>query len=68
QRDALDAPSWAWQSGDRIVQIHPIAVPESLAPGDYRAVTGLYDRTSGARLPVVGGGDSVELPPLVVAP
>ena len=68
QRDGLDAPSWAWRAGDLIAQIHPIAVPESAAPGEYSAVVGIYDRASGARLPVVGGGDTTEAPPLIVAP
>jgi hypothetical protein len=68
QRDGLDAPSWAWRAGDLIVQIHPIVAPESAAPGQYPAVVGIYDRASGARLPVAGGGDTTGAPPLVVAP
>ncbi len=68
QSDRLDAPSWAWRAGDLILQIQPLVVPASAAPGQYAAVTGIYDRASGARLPVVGGGDSAAVPPLVVAP
>ncbi len=68
QRDSLDAPSWAWQAGDLFVQIHPLAVPASAAPGEYAAVVGLYDRDSGARLPAAGGGDTAAVPPLVVRP
>ena len=68
QRDALDAPSWAWQTGDLILQIHPLAVPEAAAPGEYAAVVGIYDRSSGIRLPVTTGGDSAAVPPLRVEP
>ncbi|MBP6787757.1 MAG: glycosyltransferase family 39 protein, partial [Candidatus Promineofilum sp.] len=38
QRDSLDAPSWAWQAGDLLVQIHVLAVPATAMPGDYAAV------------------------------
>ncbi len=68
QRDSLDAPSWAWQAGDLFVQIHPLAVPTSAAPGEYAAIVGLYDRESGARLPATGEGDTAAVPPLVVRP
>jgi hypothetical protein len=68
QRDALDAPSWAWRAGDLIAQVHPVVVPESAAPGAYPAVVGIYDRASGARLPVAGGGDTASAPPLVITP
>lgn len=53
QRDALDAPSWAWQAGDVVAQIHPIAIPAETAPGRYQAIVGIYDRLSGTRLPVL---------------
>ena len=68
QRDALDAPSWAWQTGDLILQVHPVTVPATAAPGEYAAVTGIYDRASGARLPLTGGGDTTAIPPLTVEP
>ena len=51
QRDALDAPSWNWQPGDLIVQIHPVVVPSETVPGFYETAVGLYDRTSGERRP-----------------
>ncbi|MCP4422996.1 MAG: phospholipid carrier-dependent glycosyltransferase [Chloroflexi bacterium] len=53
QRDALDAPSWSWQTGDIIVQIHPIVVPLETAVGRYQTIVGIYDKLSGARLPVL---------------
>ncbi len=57
QRDALDAPSWAWQAGDLVAQIHPIAIPAETAPGSYQAIVGIYDRLSGDRLPVLVDGE-----------
>lgn len=68
QRDALDAPSWAWQTGDLILQVHPVPVPDTTAPGDYQAVVGWYDRTSETRLPAAAGGDTAVVPPLTVSP
>jgi len=59
QRDALDAPSWAWQAGDLVAQIHPIAIPAETAPGSYQAIVGIYDRLSGGRLPVLVDGEVV---------
>ena len=66
QRDSLDAPSWGWQTGDLFVQIHALAVPATAAPGDYATVAGFYDRATGVRLPASAGGDTANLPPLVV--
>jgi len=66
QRDGLDAPSWAWQAGDLFVQIHPLAVPASAAPGEYDAVVGFYDRVTGVRLPASSGGDTAAVPSLVI--
>ncbi len=65
QRDSLDAPSWAWQAGDLLVQIHVLAVPATAVPGDYAAVVGFYDRATGVRLPTATG-DTASLPPLRV--
>lgn len=59
QQDALDAPSWAWQAGDLVAQIHPVAIPAETAPDSYRAIVGIYDRLSGDRLPVLVDGEAV---------
>jgi hypothetical protein len=53
QRDALDAPSWDWQTNDIIVQIHPMTVPVDTAAGSYRTIVGLYDKLSQERLSVI---------------
>lgn len=54
QRDAIDAPSWDWQAGDLVVQIHPVSILPESAPGRYETRVGLYDRVSGTRLPRYG--------------
>lgn len=71
QRDSLEAPSWAWQPGDVILQIHAVPIPADAAPGEYPAIVGIYDRASGARLPVLNEtgapvDDKVGAPPLVI--
>ncbi len=50
QDDRLDAPSWAWQTEDVVVQIHDTVVREETAVGEYQTIVGIYDRTSLERL------------------
>ncbi|MCL4262584.1 MAG: glycosyltransferase family 39 protein [Anaerolineae bacterium] len=71
QRDSLEAPSWSWQRGDVILQIHALPIPADAAPGEYPAIIGVYDRASGVRLPVWNDAnepvdDKINAPPLVV--
>jgi hypothetical protein len=71
QRDSLEAPSWDWQAGDVIAQIHPVTIPAETSPGSYRAIVGIYDRLSGDRLPVLTEdgammGDFTAVPPLEI--
>ena len=51
QRDALDAPSWSWQTGDILSQVHPLTIPAESQPGDYRTIIGIYDRPTLERVP-----------------
>jgi hypothetical protein len=51
------APTDGWSVGDRIDDARALPAP----PGDYRLIVGLYDPTTGARLPSGTGGDHVEL-------
>jgi 4-amino-4-deoxy-L-arabinose transferase-like glycosyltransferase len=72
QRDALDAPSWSWQVGDTLLQIHRLDLPQDMNPGPYRPFVGIYDRQTGERLPLsddsgTGGGTLYEGPVLEVA-
>ncbi len=69
QADALDAPSWSWQSGDIVLQIHQMWVPPETPAGHYEAVVGIYDRTSNERRPLMGadaGGTVAPVPPLII--
>ncbi|MCI0397188.1 MAG: hypothetical protein L0332_35380 [Chloroflexi bacterium] len=68
QRDALDAPSWGWQPGDVILQLHPVYVPLETAPGIYETAVGIYDRASGARLPALAAGGAVAGDQAIVVP
>jgi hypothetical protein len=72
QRDALDAPSWSWQVGDTLLQIHRLDLPEDIGAGSYRPFMGIYDRQTGERLPLgddsgLGGETLFEGPALEVA-
>jgi len=53
QQDSLEAPSWDWQADDVFIQVHPITIPESVPPGLYETTVGIYDRSSGERLPLL---------------
>ena len=67
QRDALDAPSWDWQTGDVILQIHQIAIPSDAAKGEYKVRVGVYDRVTNQRLEIRdSGADAVAVTPLVI--
>ncbi len=67
QRDSLDAPSWDWQTGDTVIQIHQFAIPADATPGEYATEVGLYDRLTGDRLRVIdSGADSAEAPALII--
>ncbi len=59
-------PTGGWRAGETIADRHGLPLPDSLAPGRYRLIAGLYDPTGGARLPVAGGGDFIELGTLAI--
>ncbi len=70
QRDALPAwfgpaPTTRW-GPDPQPDAHRLDIPEDLAPGEYTLVIGLYDLTTGERLPVrdetgAAVGDEIQL-------
>ena len=71
QRDALDAPSWSWQTGDIIIQVHPLTIPAESQANSYRTIIGIYDRPTLERVPVLDENgqplDSFfEAPPLAI--
>jgi hypothetical protein len=60
------APTSAWQTGQEISSRHGLLLPDTLAPGNYRLITGLYDPTTGQRLITDSAADSVELGRIVI--
>lgn len=66
-------PTSGWRNGEIIVDRHGLLLPETLSPGSYELVVGMYLPSSGERPPVVGAdgqpqGDSLTLERLIVAP
>lgn len=55
-------PTYTWQPGEQIATYHAIWLPPGAAGSvTYRVVVGLYDADTLERVPVDGGGDSVEI-------
>jgi len=54
-------PTSVWDIGEVVADEHVLDLPADLPPGSYRLRVGWYLPATGDRLPVVGGGDSVEL-------
>lgn len=42
-----------WQPGETVVDLHPIALPANLPPGQYDILVGLYQANNGARLQIL---------------
>ncbi len=60
-----DRPTSTWQAGERIVDNYGLLIPLATPPGRYRLIAGMYDPTTGQRLPVREdgrSGDYVVLP------
>ena len=43
-------PTTGWLAGEYVADLHTLAMPGHLAPGEYRVETGLYDAESNQRL------------------
>jgi hypothetical protein len=54
-------PTSSWQAGRQITSRHALQLPTDLSAGNYRLIAGLYNPTTGERLPFDTGGDFVEL-------
>lgn len=65
QSDAAPAgwtrPTSGWQVGEFVTDVHTLELGPETPPGEYRLVAGMYDASTGQRLPVASGGDVVEL-------
>ena len=76
QRDQQPAagarPTSGWLRGDAIGDAYAIELPASLPPGQYTLEVGMYNPTTGVRLPVTiadrPAGDQVELDTIQVEP
>jgi len=62
QVDGFSVLGRDWWPGDVIIQPYVV----TLEPGTYRWRVGLYSRADGGRSQLLGGGDSVDLPPFQV--
>ena len=70
QADRLDAPSYAWQPGDLMVQLHEFIVPEETAVNTYPLTIGFYTPNNNQRLPLSLNstpiGDHIQLTTLTI--
>lgn len=57
--------SW-WLPDLTIEDSHQITLPAEVSPGRYSLVVGLYEAETMRRLPLMVGGDSFQLPDLVI--
>ncbi len=60
QEDRLDAPSWNWQIGDAIAQLHRFTLSTDLSQGTLAIEVGVYTRSDLTRLPVVVDGVAID--------
>jgi len=52
----------SWEPGVLLRDVYTLAIPPDAPPGEYTLAVGLYDPTTGARVPLAGGGsDSAPL-------
>ncbi len=58
---AGSAPTAGWLSGEFVADAHGLPLPESLAPGSYRLIAGMYRRGDNVRLSTGSDGDFIDL-------
>ncbi len=65
QADALPLngihPTDQWQAGEVVESTFVLTVPDPLPAGELRLISGFYNESNGARLPLAAGGDFVVL-------
>jgi hypothetical protein len=54
-------PTSLWPTGYRLQDLHVITLSADLPPGDYELLVGLYEPSTGLRLPLAAGGDAISL-------
>jgi hypothetical protein len=52
-------PTWAWNTGEKIVDSFQRTLPEGLSAGTYSLKVGFYRQDNGVRMPIVQNGISV---------
>ena len=55
-----EAPTTSWLEGEVITDRHEIVVDPEAPPGEYVIEIGMYDASTGQRLPIYSGGQRVE--------
>lgn len=55
-----EAPTTSWLEGEVITDQHEIVVDPEAPPGEYVVEVGMYDASTGQRLPIYSGGQRVE--------
>ncbi len=55
------SPTSTWPPNQQITSRHALSLPADLTTGAYRLIAGLYNPTSGERLPLEHGRDFIEL-------
>lgn len=60
-----------WQPGELVIDVHTVALPAELPPGDYDLLVGLYEAESGQRLQILDDAgifksDHVRIPDVAV--
>jgi len=61
QWDGLGAAWEGWRTGDGLIQVHEISLPEGLPSGTYQLVAGVYEPDTGRRWLSEQGLDYIEL-------
>jgi hypothetical protein len=63
------APTTNWPAGETVLDRHGLILPPAIAPGRYEVMVGLYEATTGARLPLLSAnGDALRLTQVEIQP
>lgn len=62
------APTSSWTLNTDVIDPHPIVIPPALVAGSYSIEFGWYKRSTGERISLLTGGDSLRLPDVLTIP
>jgi hypothetical protein len=63
------APTTSWTAGEPVIDRHGLILPLAVAPGRYEVMVGLYEATTGIRLPLLSAeGDALRLTQIEIQP